>query len=168
MLLILVCRSLLAWHGIMAQCSITQASFQHNVIYWVCIAPSAKCPCEQVDLSSIVSVLSGVGAGESAIASLLSTNPDPDHVTHAHAGERPVEGADEDNSPSPSIDSDKENNLEMVNLLHPNTPSKASSPHVFNKQNVVDGIVDDLQQEEDQEDEEKDLLSETQKPVKVW
>ena len=79
-----------------------------------------------------------------------------------------MEGADEDNSPSPSIDSDKENNLEMVNLLHPNTPSKASSPHVFNKQNVADGIVDDLQQEEDQEGEkEEELLSETQKPVKV-
>ena len=80
-----------------------------------------------------------------------------------------MEGADEDNSPSPSIDSDKENNLEMVNLLHPNTPSKASSPHVFNKQNVADGIVDSLQQEEDQEGEEEEgeLLNETQKPVKV-
>ncbi|DBA69271.1 TPA: hypothetical protein ACH3X2_14313 [Trebouxia sp. C0005] len=108
----------------------------------------------------------GVGAGESAIASLLSTNPDPDHVTHAHAGERPIEGADEDNSPSPSIDSDKENNLEMVNLLHPNTPSKASSPHVFNKQTNVDGIVDNLQQEDQEGEEEKELLSDTQKPVK--
>jgi len=111
-----------------------------------------------------------VGAGESAIASLLSTNPDPDHVTHAHAGERPGEGADEDNSPSPSpsIDSDKENNLEMVNLLHPNTPGKASSPHVFSKQNFADGIVDSLQQEDDQEEgEEEELLSDTQKPVKV-
>ncbi len=112
-----------------------------------------------------------MGAGESAIASLLSTNPDPDHVTHAHAGERPVEGADEDNSPSPSpsIDSDKENNLEMVNLLHPNTPSKASSPHVFNKHNVADGVADNLQQEEHQdEEEEEELLSDSQKPVKVW
>ena len=90
-------------------------------------------------------------------------------MTYAHAGERPVEGADEDNSPSPSIDSDKENNLEMVNLLHPNTPSKASSPHVFSKQNVADGIVDGPQQEEDQEgDEEEELLSDSQKSVKVW
>ena len=90
-------------------------------------------------------------------------------MTHAHAGERPVEGAVEDNSPSPSIDSDKENNLEMVNLLHPNTPSKASSPHIFNKQDVADSIVGGLQQEEEQEGEEEEaLLSETQKPVKVW
>lgn len=88
-------------------------------------------------------------------------------MTHAHAGERPIEGADEDNSPSPSIDSDKENNLEMVNLLHPNTPSKASSPHVFNKQTNVDGIVDNLQQEDQEGEEEKELLSDTQKPVKV-
>ena len=89
-------------------------------------------------------------------------------MTHAHAGERPVEGADEDNSPSPSIDSDKENNLEMVNLLHPNTPGKASSPHVFSKQIFADGIVDSLQQEDDQQEgEEEELLSDTQKPVKV-
>ena len=149
----------------------TSITCQHNVIHPVCIATSIECPHEQLDLSSIVSVLSGVGAGESAIASLLSTNPDPDHVTHAHAGERLVEGADEDNSPSPSIDSDKENNLEMVNLLHPNTPGKASTPHVFNKQSVADGIVDNHQQEDDreeEEEEEKELLSDTQKPVKVW
>lgn len=106
----------------------------------------------------------GVGAGESAIANLLSTNPDPDHVTHAHAGERPIEGADQDNSSSPSIDSDKENNVEMVNLLHPNTPGKISSPRAFGKQQVDDQLVDDSQQE-DQEEEQ--LLTETQKPAKV-
>ena len=107
----------------------------------------------------------GVGAGESAIANLLSTNPDPDHVTHAHAGEHPVEGADQDNSSSPSIDSDKENNVEMVNLLHPNTPGKIRSPRTFGKQGVADELVDDSQQEEDQEEEQ--LLPETQKPAKV-
>lgn len=106
-----------------------------------------------------------MGAGESAIANLLSTNPDPDHVTHAHAGERPVKGADQDNSSSPSIDSDKENNVEMVNLLHPNTPGKIGSPRAFGKQGVADEPVDDSQQEEDQEEEQ--LLPETQKPAKV-
>ena len=71
----------------------------------------------------------GVGAGETAIESLLSTNPDPDHVTHAHAGEGPTAGADAEDSPTPSIDSDKENNVEMVNLLHhPNTPEGVATP----------------------------------------
>lgn len=106
-----------------------------------------------------------MGLGESAIQSLLSTNPDPDHVTHAHAGERPIEGADGGNSPSPSIDSDKENNVEMVNLLHPNTPGKtSSSQHVF-KQDASEDVAVDVQREEDQEEEE--LLGDVQKPAKV-
>ena len=107
----------------------------------------------------------GVGLGESAITNLLSTNPDPDHVTHAHAGERPVEGAEAGNSPTPSIDSDKENSLEMVNLLHPNTPGKTStSPHPL-KQGVSDGAFEDGQQEANQEEEE--LLTDAQKPAKA-
>ena len=118
-----------------------------------------------INLDNFVVFPTGVELGESAITNLLSTNPDPDHVTHAHAGERPVEGAEVGNSPTPSIDSDKENSLEMVNLLHPNTPGKTStSPHAL-KQGLSDGAFEDGQQEANQEEEE--LLTDAQKPAKA-
>lgn len=72
----------------------------------------------------------GVGAGESAFQTLLSTNPDPDHVTHVStntaAQEARLNAIDDGLSPasshSPSEDSNKENNVELVNMAYPNTP----------------------------------------------
>lgn len=113
-------------------------------------------------------LVAGVGAGETAIESLLSTNPDPDHVTHAHAGEAPTPRAGADNSPTPSIDSDKENNVEMVNLLHhPNTPGGVGTPTPGgSKQRRSDTFID-VADTEDQQSEQP-LLKEEQKPsVKV-
>ena len=110
----------------------------------------------------------GVAAGETAIESLLSTNPDPDHVTHAHAREGPATGADADNSSTPSIDSDKENNIEMVNLLHhPNTPGGVATPTQGGvKQQRDDSFVDIV--DEDVKPSEQPGLEVDQKPsVKV-
>lgn len=109
----------------------------------------------------------GVGVGERAIEALLSTNPDPDHVTHAHAGEGPSPGAAADTSPAPSIDSDKENNVEMVNLLHhPNTPRAADSPLGLKQQpdDTFVPVVDERQQEANQEFPKEDANSSS----KVW
>lgn len=93
----------------------------------------------------------GVGVGERAIESLLSTNPDPDHVTHAHAGEAPLPGAAADHSPAPSIDSDKENNVEMVNLLpHPNTPGGAADTPLGLKQQPDDTFVEIVDEKDQQ------------------
>ena len=109
----------------------------------------------------------GVGAGERAIESLLSTNPDPDHVTHAHAGEGPLPGAAADHSPAPSIDSDKENNVEMVNLLpHPNTPGGAADTPLGLKQQGDDTFVD-VAEEEDQQTEQQPLKGDAHPSSKV-
>ena len=99
-----------------------------------------------------------MGAGETAIESLLSTNPDPDHVTHAHNGEGPTAGADADNSPAPSIDSDKENNVEMVNLLHhPKTPGGAATPTPGGAKQQRDDAFIDIVDEEVQQSEQPGL-----------
>ena len=101
---------------------------------------------------SSLCLCAGIGAGETAIESLLSTNPDPDHVTLAHAGEGPASGAVADHSPTPSIDSDKENNIEMVNLLqHPNTSGKLDSPHGLKERpaSTYDGAADEKSQQEE-------------------
>ena len=109
----------------------------------------------------------GVGAGERAIESLLSTNPDPDHVTHAHAGEGPLPRAAADHSPTPSIDSDKENNVEMVNLLpHPNTPGGAADTPLALKQQRDDTFVD-VVEEEDQQAEQQHLKGDAHASSKV-
>ena len=85
---------------------------------------------------------------------LLSTDPDPDHVTHAHAGEGPAPEAVSDHSPTPSIDSDKENNVEMVNLLrHPTSPGKPNGPH-SQKQPPVHTFVE-VAEDEDEEEEQR-------------
>ena len=110
----------------------------------------------------------GVGAGETAIESLLSTNPDPDHVTHAHAGEGPTTGADADNSPTPSIDSDKENNIEMVNLLHhPNTPGGVGTPTQGGVKQQRDDSFIDIVDEDVKPSEQPGLKVDQKPPVKV-
>ena len=109
-----------------------------------------------------------MGAGETAIESLLSTNPDPDHVTHAHAGEGPSAGADADNSPTASIDSDKENNVEMVNLLHhPNTPGGVTTPTPGGVKQQRDETFVDIVDEEVQQSEQPDLKMDQRPSVKV-
>ncbi|KAL3155586.1 hypothetical protein ABBQ38_010843 [Trebouxia sp. C0009 RCD-2024] len=101
--------------------------------------------------ASMAALDAGVGVGERAIESLLSTNPDPDHVTHAHAGEAPLPGAAADHSPAPSIDSDKENNVEMVNLLpHPNTPGGAADTPLGLKQQPDDTFVEIVDEKDQQ------------------
>ena len=105
-----------------------------------------------------------MGAGETAIETLLSTNPDPDYVTHAHAGAPPADGAEEGTSPSPSIDSDKENDVEMVNLLHPHSPGQGKSSGLLKPSASGDGILGNQQEQ----DEDEELLTDVQKPpVKV-
>lgn len=109
-----------------------------------------------------------MGAGETAIESLLSTNPDPDHVTHAHAGEGPTAGAGANNSPTPSIDSDKENNVEMVNLLHhPNTPGGVATPTLGGVKQQRDETFVDIVDEEVQQSEQPGLKVDQKPPVKV-
>ena len=74
----------------------------------------------------------GVGAGESAFQTLLSTNPDPDHVTHVSTNTAAEEARlDAEllspvsmHSPSASEDSDKENNIELVNMMQPGLSGK--------------------------------------------
>lgn len=109
-----------------------------------------------------------MGAGETAIESLLSTNPDPDHVTHAHAGEGPSAGAVADHSPTPSIDSDKENNVEMVNLLHhPNTPGGVATPSSRGAKQQPDDTFVDVAGEDDQQAEQQVLKKDQKVTVKV-
>lgn len=111
----------------------------------------------------------GLGAGETAIQSLLSTNPDPDHVTHAHTGEGPTAGADADNSSTPSIDSDKENNVEMVNLLHhPNTPGGGTTPSPGGSKQRRDDSFVDIVDEGVQQSEQPGLKVDQKPSLKVW
>ena len=75
----------------------------------------------------------GVGAGESAFQTLLSTNPDPDHVTHVSTNTAAEEARQDGDtfspasSHSPSEDSNKENNVELVNMVNANTPGRQGS-----------------------------------------
>ena len=119
-----------------------------------------------VNFSHLCECASGIGAGESAIETLLDVDPDPDHVTHAHAGDPPMVEEEEDSS-SPSIDSNKENSLEMVNLLHPNTPGKASSGHAF-KEDLSERVEEaSIIRQEDEEAQQLISDHEEQKPAKV-
>ena len=97
---------------------------------------------------------------------MLSTNPDPDHVTHAHAGEAPAPAAVSDHSPTPSIDSDKENNIEMVNLLlHPGTSGKLNSPHRLKEE--ASSSFDDAPDEDSQQEEAHVAKDELKPSTKV-
>lgn len=127
------------------------------------------CMHQNLNGMDLVVQFAGVGAGETAIESLLSTNPDPDHVTHAHAGEAPSPRAGADNSPTPSIDSDKENNVEMVNLLHhPNTPGGVGTPTPGGSKQQRNDTFVDIADGEDQQQLEQPVLKEDHKSsVKV-
>lgn len=113
----------------------------------------------------------GVGAGESAMESLLSTNPDPDHVTHvstleadSDVNELPLTDNGLTRSPAPSEDSNKENSLELVNLVHSSTSPRTPKREALKLKTVSSGEVRvDLQEEEVQEGaESQGLLSQHQ------
>ena len=118
----------------------------------------------------------GVGAGESAFQTLLSTNPDPDHVTHVSTNTAAEEARQDGDafspasSHSPSEDSNKENNVELVNMAHANTPGKqdsevqlktfGSSGDRFGSEEVRLSLTEE--EEEQQDSEAQGLLSRQQ------
>lgn len=112
----------------------------------------------------------GVGAGESAFQTLLSTNPDPDHVTHVSTNTAAEEARQDGDtfspasSHSPSEDSNKENNAELVSMVHANTPGRQGSEvqlKVFGSggDRLGSGEVRlSVTEEEEQEDTEAQVL----------
>ena len=138
----------------------------------------------------------GVGAGESAMESLLSTNPDPDHVTHVSTIQAEPDGTESylnghasspQHSSTPSEDSNKENSLELVNTVHtsasPRNPPSATGKRAALQLKPVSSseVRVDLTEEEEQAEEGQEsqgLLSQHQQrsdgaaphtdKVRVW